>query len=268
MRASFLPTLFLLSVNANLAIAFAPQRTTNIDSTSTILPSSSPKNNKMDWADHWDDIVQGGPQRWKVTDAASHQAALTHIKKYVQTKASIFCPLAGDDPMVHLLWQQGHSVTAMDLVPTALEQMRNQFEGSWTSEEKENGMVLWRHESGRVTQYQGDALQSQEELKNQFDVVYDKDSFGALPKDRRNDYCSRISEYTKEGAIIYMEVVLRDDHDQSKNVGPPFSLKQEDLMNPTCYGTDFNYVDGLGSVYPESNNPGGMEQTGHVLARK
>jgi len=221
----------------------------------------------MGWANTWDDILQGGSGRWKVTDAESHRTALGHMKKHMKEGSNnVLCPLAGDDPMVHLLWQQGHSVTAMDLVPAALEQMRNQFEGSWTKEDRDGGMVVWKHESGRATQYQGDALSPRPELVRSFDAVYDKDSFGALQTSMREGFCCRVGEYAKEGAPLYIEVKLRENHEDSKDVGPPFSLKQEDLMDDQCYGSAFEYVEGLGSVY-DLGWPG-VEQTGHILRRK
>ena len=228
----------------------------------------------MGWADTWDDMLQGGSPRWKITDSKCHQAALSNIQQHLTKDGpnNILCPLAGDDPMVHLLWQQGHSVTAIDLVPTALEQMRNQFDGngSWTRQEHystgSNNVVVWKHDSGRATQYEGDVLQVYPELKNSFDAVYDKDSFGALNKEMRKPFCARIREFTKAGAIIYMEVKLKENHEQVKDMGPPYSLQKEDLMHPSCYGEFFDYVKGLGSVYPVALP--GMQQTGHILKRK
>jgi len=236
---------------------------------------------KMGWSKTWDDISQGGSQRWKVNDSVIHQGVLSKLQQNFvihgnessideNNKKNIFCPLAGDDPMVHLLWEQGHSVTAIDLVPLALERMRDQFQGTWTKEDnksnRNDGMVVWRHESGRATQYQGDALVSIPELRKTFDFVYDKDSFGALRKDMREDFCARIAEYTKKDSIVYIEVKLRVDHEQTKDMGPPFSLKKEDLMDGRWYGGMFEHVEDLGSVYPLKMS--GLQQTGHFLRRK
>lgn len=235
-----------------------------LSSTRAFASSSQPPT----WTDMWDDIDGGGNLRWKVVDSDAHQSVLKTMKKHMKIKGSnqVLCPLSGDDPMVHLLWQQGHSVTAMDLVPVALERMRNQFTGGWTREDRKNGIVVWKHESGRATQYEGDALLYHEELKETFDAVYDKDSFGALNQGIREAYCSRMSQYTKEGSVVYMEVVLKDDHEESKHIGPPFSLERDDLMDSKYYGTSFKHVESLGSVYP-LDMPGAL-QTGHILSRK
>jgi hypothetical protein len=220
------------------------------------------------WSDTWNDILQGGSQRWKVDNPDFHQVAYDHLSKHLsKQEANVLCPLAGDDPFVHLLWKRGHAVTSIDLVPAAVAAMRSQFEGEWTKEQKDDGTVIWKHDSGRATLYEGDALQFRPELQGKFDAVYDKDSFGALPKDLRKGFCSRIADYTKPNAIVYIEVKLKENHDAVKDMGPPFSLQQEDLMVTDAYGTHFDHVEALGEVY-QVVNFGTLKQMGHFLKRK
>eukprot|EP01083_Nonionella_stella_P229337 811835_1 len=62
---------------------------------------------KMGWSDTWSDILDGGNQRWKVTDEESHMKAYSHFQRFVQKEPSdthVLCPLAGDDPFVYLLF--------------------------------------------------------------------------------------------------------------------------------------------------------------------
>lgn len=195
--------------------------------------------------------------------------------KSTTSMKEILCPLAGDDPMVYLLWRRGYSVTAMDLVPVAMERMREQFssnDGEWTttttteSSSSTSSQTIWSHSSGRALQYVGDALQVRPELRRKFDAVYDKDSFGALPVNLRQSYCARLAEYTKPGGIVYMEVKYRDDHDTVRDVvGPPFSMTEQDILDDRYFGTDFDYVANLGTLY---GSVAGMKQTGHILRRK
>ena len=226
----------------------------------------------MGWSDTWEDILQGGSGRWKVICDESHQKALSQFQRFVNKAddpsiISVFCPLAGDDPIVHLLWKLGYSVTSIDLVPAAVESMRNNFkEGSWNKEEQDDGTIVWKHDSGRATLYVGDALKSRSELINKFDAFYDKDSFGALQKEMRTGFCKRIAEYGKKGATIYLEVKLKENHNAVKDVGPPFSLTKEELMEDGNYGSSFEYVEGLGSVY-DIPMPS-VKQTGHILRKK
>ncbi|KAL3809099.1 hypothetical protein ACHAXA_010620 [Cyclostephanos tholiformis] len=208
-------------------------------------------------------------------------------------KLRILCPLAGDDPFVHYAWSQGHDVTAIDIVPDALGVMRGMFgddADDWSSstkasatalveEEEEEGerggdgennddgndgtTVVWKHKSGRATLLEGNVLTRRPELTNSFDAVYDKDSFGALSLTDRRAFCTRISDYIKDGGTLYVEVKYKDQGRGSG--GPPYHVEKEDLMDPSNFGISFEYVRFLGEVYPL--NVDGMKQTGHILKR-
>lgn len=206
-------------------------------------------------------------------------------------KLRIFCPLAGDDPFVHCAWSHGHDVTALDIVPDALDVMRATFgvdASDWSSSSFSTAAVtaadaltgvgrddgdddggtnaavnIWKHKSGRATLIESDVLTNMPELAKSFDVVYDKDSFGALSLDDRSEYCMRISEYLRDGGVLYVEVVNKDAGRDSG--GPPYHVEEEDLMLPCNFGMHFEYVCYLGEVYPL--NMDGMTQTGHVLKR-
>jgi hypothetical protein len=256
----------------------------------------------MTWTNTWKDILNGGPKRWKIDDLGVKQRALAYIlaehanhpaagtgtatanatagtessESETPARLHILCPLAGDDPFVQYVWSQGHSVTAIDLVPQAVEAMRHQFGGAddndngddWKCEEN-GATAIWRHKSGRATLYQGDMLAKRSELLQRFDAVYDKDSFGALDKEMRPAFCQRLADYTKEGAIVYIEVKYKEDEGSNpagrRLMGPPFHVEQQDLMEPTSFGTSFDHVVSLGEVFP-LNMPG-MSQTAHILKR-
>lgn len=222
------------------------------------------------WSASWSKIISGENDMWKVTEEFKHKQALAYFQQYVKgdpKDVSVLCPLAGDDPIVHLLWKQGYTVTTIDLVPEAVERMKSQFSNDWTKvEDTANNTIVWKHGSGRANLIIGDALQYRSELENTFDAVYDKDSFGALEREMRSEFCSRMAEYVKKDGIVYLECKLKANHENVKDQGPPFSLKEEDLMEESSYGKGFNYVAGLGKIY-DIDFPG-WEQTGHILKLK
>eukprot|EP00527_Entomoneis_sp_CCMP2396_P004350 CAMPEP_0198143330 /NCGR_PEP_ID=MMETSP1443-20131203/6427_1 /TAXON_ID=186043 /ORGANISM="Entomoneis sp., Strain CCMP2396" /LENGTH=233 /DNA_ID=CAMNT_0043806551 /DNA_START=57 /DNA_END=758 /DNA_ORIENTATION=+ len=222
----------------------------------------------MTWTKTWENILQGGPSRWKVDNLEAKQKALRHILGYTQSQGplKIICPLAGDDPFVQYAWSQGHDVTAIDLVPAAVKVMREQFGGSeldWTKHEKESSTVVWKHASGRATLYEGDMLAKRPELNNEFDAVYDKDSFGALDLKMRQPFCNRLSEYCKGDAIVYIEVKNKES---GREFGPPYHVEKVKLMELESFGTVFTHLHSLGEVYPLQMP--GMSQTGHILQRR
>ncbi|CAJ1954769.1 unnamed protein product [Cylindrotheca closterium] len=223
----------------------------------------------MGWSDTWKDILDGGNQRWKVDNLDAKKIALKHITDNTITssarKLKILCPLAGDDKFVFHAWSEGHDVTAIDLVPEAVAAMRQQFGSStdgWTSTPKEDEGLVWKHDSGRVTLYEGDMLKKRSELENSFDAIYDKDSYGALTKDIRPAFCQRLSDYAKDGATLYIEVKNKAS---GREHGPPFHVEKSDLMESTSFGPYFNHVTALGELYPLPMP--GMQQTGHILKR-
>ena len=213
-------------------------------------------------------------QRWKVDDLDAKKQALASIEEHSSQDGQpmrILCPLAGDDPFVHYAWSQGHDVTAIDIVPAALKAMRSQFGDfdDWTSESSTRNSVLmrnsetvWKHKLGRATLYEGDVIMKRPELLNSFDAIYDKDSFGALTLDVRSKFCERMSEYIKDGGTLYVEVKNKESGRQH---GPPFHVEKTDLMEATNFGSSFDYVVGLGEVYPLKIM--GVKQIGHMLRR-
>lgn len=238
-------------------------------STSSLATTTTART--MTWANTWDNILSGGPPRWKVDDLTVKQQALARLQDYSAAKSSslkILCPLAGDDPFVAHAWKAGHDVTAIDLVPAAVQAMRRQFgdQDDWTCEEKQDdATVVWRHKSGRATLYVGDVMQERPELYQTFDAVYDKDAFGALSLDLRRPYCARLAQYCKPNAVVYTEVKQKDGGKAAG--GPPYHIEKEDLMEMTSFGTDFEHVIDLGEVYA-LNHMSGVKQTGHILKRK
>jgi len=225
----------------------------------------------MTWANTWKDILNGGNKRWKVDDISLKKQALECICKYSsaiggksgkeEPKLHILCPLAGDDPFVSHAWRQGHSVLAIDLVPEAIDTLRKNFgepDDQWTVATL-GSSVVWKHKGGRATLYAGDMLEKRPELENKFNAVYDKDSFGALDKNHRKPFCQRLTEFTREGAIVYVEVKNKDS---GKDFGPPFHVEQKDLID--SFGSCFEHIADLGQIY---NFDGPMQQMGHILQR-
>lgn len=222
-----------------------------------------------------------------------HNNNNNHHHEEKKKQISVLCPLAGDDPFIFLLYQKGYSVTAIDLVEDAINALKQRFDqGSpdtttnttaaaadatsccWTKTHEPDGDLIWKHRNGRVTFIVGDVTKPRPAFVNSFDAVYDKDSFGALPMTVRPAFCHRMLEYTKDRAILYLECKVKPGHHNATTttvdtMGPPYSLRYEDIMDPTNYGgiNKFEYIAGLGPVYDLPSQMGGMQQTGHILQR-
>ena len=164
-------------------------------------------------------------------------------------------------------------MTGIDLIPTALDEMKKQFgsdENDWTQEkDNANGMVVWKHISGRAHFMLGNVFTPVAKLANTFDVVYDKDSFGAIQKETRSVFCSRLAEYLKDDGIVYTEVKFKNDDHPKRFDGPPFHIDKADLIEEANFGKSFEYIESLGEVYEfyKGSEKPKAKQMGHVLKR-
>mmetsp|Transcript_7134 Transcript_7134/g.20228 ORF Transcript_7134/g.20228 Transcript_7134/m.20228 type:complete len:236 (+) Transcript_7134:39-746(+) len=222
------------------------------------------------WAGVWDDISSGGPQRWRAVDEESEKVSFAHIEAsqpaYLQGAVpTVFCPLAGDDKFAAYAFRQGWNVRTLEWVSKAVERMRAQIgpESEWTRETV-GDHLLWRHTSGRAVLYEGDMFTTVDALVGAVDVVYDKDSFGALQINDRPSFVSKVGAYVKPGGIIYSEVKYKDTE---RDRGPPFHLDREAMES--TFASHFSYEKELGELYPLKG--GGLranwKQTGHILRR-
>ncbi len=229
----------------------------------------------MGWSETWSDIVDGGNQRWRVAEVTHKKTALDHIVSHSAaspgTSLSILCPLAGDDAFVYYAWAQGHRVTAIDVVPLAVKQMRRQFDSDdgagddadWKREEVSVGAVVWRHVSGRANLYEGDVFKVLPALES-FDAVYDKDAYGALDPAPRVDFSAGVAGALRPGGILYTEVKVKDASSPERYQGPPYHIEQSDLEK--SFGATMDHVAHLGEIY--SVSMGSVKQTAHILRRR
>lgn len=82
------------------------------------------------WGKSWDDILEGGPSRWKdgekhLNYKLAHDVLTRHGA--LGDSARVFVPLAGDAAMVPYLHRLGHTVVANEFVSSAVESMKKRF---------------------------------------------------------------------------------------------------------------------------------------------
>ena len=115
------------------------------------------------------------------------------------------------------------------IIKPALERLKKQFgeeEDQWEETTTPGGGKKFTYKKGRLTIYQGDMFVIIDNLVGGVDVVVDKDAFGALPKEMRENYVNIITKYLKKGGVMVSET-------KKKNIdvekGPPFHLLEEDM---------------------------------------
>jgi hypothetical protein len=69
--------------------------------------------------------------------------------------------------------------------------------------------------------YQASIFDQQPSFVEQFDVIYDKDAFGAIEPEQRASYVATVGSYLKPGGFLLLAGCRRErDFDQ----GPPFDV--------------------------------------------
>eukprot|EP01125_Pyxidicula_operculata_P014447 TRINITY_DN4811_c0_g1_i1.p1 TRINITY_DN4811_c0_g1~~TRINITY_DN4811_c0_g1_i1.p1 ORF type:complete len:137 (-),score=24.89 TRINITY_DN4811_c0_g1_i1:87-497(-) len=94
------------------------------------------------------------------------------------------------------------------------------------SKSEKNGVILWSSNNNRLKIWEGDGLVQQEEESQAYDVIFDKDAFGALPFELREKYSRTVSSYLKVGGYWYYEV---KEKEIGRDKGPPFHVTSEVL---------------------------------------
>eukprot|EP01094_Clydonella_sp_ATCC50884_P023811 TRINITY_DN5795_c0_g1_i5.p1 TRINITY_DN5795_c0_g1~~TRINITY_DN5795_c0_g1_i5.p1 ORF type:complete len:265 (-),score=98.09 TRINITY_DN5795_c0_g1_i5:417-1154(-) len=193
---------------------------------------SSERGRLEKWAGAWSGIVEGREQKWKGEEAsgAHHKnvAALHHHWQHLSAPAAVIVPLAGDTPAVDSLLERGHHVTAVEIVPAAVDRLVERVSGACGTQvergEAEGGVVVVR--TGRLTVLQCDlfALPLAAAPAASFDLVYDRASLTAIPPDQRCAYADLLARLLKPASGVYfldcIDRSLLPEEQQAK--GPPW----------------------------------------------
>ena len=170
------------------------------------------------WHQRWDDN-QTGWHRDVVNDLLiKHWPSLN-----LEQDTNVLVPLCGKSIDMHWLVQQGHSVTGIELVETAVEAFFN--EAGKTPIIESLGEIK-RYEEGKTTLLQGDILAIQPSMVFS-DAWYDRAALVALPSTMRPAYVKQIRALCQPGSTGLM---ITFSYPQNEMQGPPFSLPDEEVL--------------------------------------
>ena len=79
-------------------------------------------------------------------------------------------------------------------------------------------------------------------------------------------YCQRLADYAQDHAPVYVECKFKKAVAERNNNRPPFHIDRNDLIEPTNFGSYFQYISNLGQVADLRHMPG-MSQMAHLLRR-
>merc|ERR1719319_202979 len=187
--------------------------------------------------------------KWKTSDKfkgyeTAYELLVKH--KVLSGKEKIFVPLSGDCLFIpHAIWK-GHTIVANELTEIAVKELRKHFPKAKfeESELKPKGTL---HKSEKLNIHQC-SIFDVDIPKESFDIIYDKDSLGALPPSTRENYLKTVLPLLKPGGYVHLEVKSKKVGDEEPDMatGPPFHFTK-DLVAKLYSG--FKLVEYTASIY-------------------
>lgn len=168
-------------------------------------------------------------QRWEEGQIGFHQDRINEYltrhwdRLQAAPGARVLVPLCGKSLDMIWLKEQGHDVLGVELSPLAVEAFF-----------KENGLAVERSsndsfsicESEKITILCGDFFDLTADLSRGIDVVYDRASLVALPKEMRERYAAHLIELLPSGGRV---LLVTFDYPQDEMNGPPFSVTADEV---------------------------------------
>ncbi len=134
----------------------------------------------------------------------------------------VLVPLAGKSMDIAWFLEQGHSVTAIELSPSAID--------AWHSTHKRQATIEahgpWTlYSSERLDYWCADILALDADL-GPFDLIWDRAALIALDPDRRDRYAQRLCDWLAPSGTLLLNGF---EYDQSKMDGPPHAVLRGEL---------------------------------------
>ena len=170
------------------------------------------------WQGYW----QEGDTGWKHPEADKHFFETYQVirEQYLKEDEHCLVPLCGDSPAVRFLYDQGHRVTAIDMVPEAVTSLKQHSFGDVSFDEEDQ---ISRAE--RICIHQQNFFDVT--LESGVDFVYDRAALIALDAPTRVLYVQKIISMLSPAAVIYVESIQGDD--RLKEGGPPFAVDAKEV---------------------------------------
>ena len=200
------------------------------------------------WEGYWEKILSNSAtQFWRTGASETHPLVSAFLRSRILTcfpdvspaQLSVLVPLCGDDRVATDLLEAGFNVVGIEKTPSAVEMMKKAVEGtdgSWLRSEQ-GSFIVWEYASpsgGHFKLIEGSFFELEDPetapLEDRsFDVLYDRDAFGAIHPSMRASYSKIINRLLKpSSSLLYFEAKNRSG-ENFDTLGPPFHISKEVL---------------------------------------
>lgn len=141
----------------------------------------------------------------------------------VKSDARVLVPLSGKSLDMKWLAEQGHAVIGVEVSGKALREFRDLYDQPFTEDSSHN-FTIYRSDS--ITLWEGDFLKLPATEIPALDIIYDKASIVALPKEMRVRYAQKVLELCGSSTKILLQTF---EYNQDEMTGPPFSVDEQEI---------------------------------------
>lgn len=167
-------------------------------------------------------------EAWQIGRTAFHQSAynkamVNHFKGQKLKDKNVFIPLAGKSLDILFFLEKEANVIACEISPIAVEEFFKQSKLEFTTEVFKNFTI---YKAKNLTFYLGDFFELTKTQVSHVDVMYDRASVVALPKELRSKYYEKIDQLIHKKTHL---LILTYTHDGPMEFGPPFYVPEEEI---------------------------------------
>lgn len=216
------------------------------------------------WRKRWEEINTTDKLFWKDGDE-NFQGYLIDYNYLQQLGVinpgqSIFIPLSGDCKFASHAFSKprNHILGINEFVDIAVSNMKSTLGGEFIQQPLSPEGILWKNHQNTISIWECNFFQVS--VSAQYDLIFDKDAFGAIPPDQRKLYVKKISEILKPGGHVFLSV--KDKASRDLKSGPPFHI-DEKIVSQYWISQKYVLLDQKSSCY-EISNPL-WKQRGFVL---
>ncbi|XP_041356889.1 probable thiopurine S-methyltransferase [Gigantopelta aegis] len=182
-----------------------------------------------DWKKRWD------KEQTEFHLPKVHPMLEKHLGALVQgrSKLRFFIPLCGKSVDMRWLLEQGHGVVGCEGVDKGCQEFLQENKMKYTaSPMKSCEGTVYRSQCSPLTLYRCDVFDLRREDVGQFDCIWDRGSFVAIPVSKRKRYADIIVSLMKPDCRYLLDCFLLNNE---QFAGPPFSCTENDIN--TFYGS-------------------------------
>ncbi len=181
-------------------------------------------------------------QRWQENNIGFHleqvnpvlQKVLSNVlSKQSQEYSRCLVPLCGKSHDLVYLAKHFKHVVGIELSEIAILDFFKEQSLDYSISDEDNYKI---YTSNNIKLYQGDFFEISKELKQDYDLIYDRAALVAMPKELRQAYVDTFKNFYLNNNTQILLIAL--SYNQSEMQGPPFSVAFDEIN--MLYGDKFS----------------------------